>query len=422
MGTDMTEPGESVGGQLRSVFRHGPFARYMAGEAVSMTGTWMQMMAQAWVMTSLTTSAAMLGLVHFASGIPMLALSLLGGVAADRLDRRNILLATQVVQICLAVLLGWLVSSDNIRIWHVVAVACVLGVSNSFEMPAAAALVPELVPRNEVAAAIAIDRSVFNGTRLVGPALGGDVVGKLGASSAFYFNSISFVALILALLTIGPQRRGGAAGEAQQRSGIKEGLRYVKSDPPTLAMIGLMAASTLFVFPAMATMLPLYARQVLKLGPDRMGLLMAVSGLGALTGSVSLLAVPRAKRQPFMLVAVTFAAVSLGFLGVARGFAFAAGTLVALTLGVSTLLGLANTIVQERAPTELRGRVSAVAGLSFYGLMPFASLGITSLADAIGMRTALLVSAVVYLTTALYVLLKASAERRERMTSFDRIV
>ena len=406
----MTEAGTSVPQRLRSVFRHGGFARYMTGEAVSMTGTWMQVMAQGWVMTSLTSSAVLLGMVHFAAGIPMLALTLVGGVVADRWDRRSVLLVTQVVQIALALWLGAQVATARIQVWQIIAVAFVLGISASFEMPAASALVPELVPPGEVAAAIAVDRSVFHGTRLIGPALGGYVIGLWGTAAAFYLNALSFVALILALFTLRARTRGSPEEEAQRRSGMKEGLRYVRSDAPTVAMIALMAASTLFVFPVMAVMLPLYARQVLGLGPDKMGLLMGISSLGSLTGSVGLLAVPRHRRRPLMAVAVGIVGAALTSLGLARVFAVAAASLVALTLGVSTLIGLANTIVQERAPGALRGRVSAVAGLSFFGLMPFASLGITSVADAIGLRAALLLAAVLYLVTAALVLARAGRE------------
>jgi len=380
----------------------------MAGEAVSMTGTWMQVMAQAWVMTSLTTSAAMMGLVNFTSGIPMLALSLVGGVAADRFDRRHILLVTQVAQICLAITLGWLVANDLIRVWHVLAVAFVLGISNSFEMPAATALVPELVPRSEVASAIAVERSVFHGTRLIGPALGGYVVARLGTASAFFLNACSFLALIVALMTIRPRGEYNFEEQKERRGGIRQGISYVRSDPPTLGMIALMAATTFFLFPVMAVMLPLYARNELQLGPDKMGWLMGVAALGSFTGSVGLLAVPQTKRRILMLGGVAMASAALASLGLARTFTVAAGSLIALTFGASMIIGLANTIVQERAPSPLRGRVSSVAGLSFFGLMPFASLGVTSVADIIGMRTAMLVSSGLFVLTGAAILSRTS--------------
>lgn len=384
--------------RLRHVLGHGPFARYLTGEAISMTGTWMQVMAQTWVMTSLTTSAAMLGLVNFASGIPMLLLTMAGGVAADRYNRRNIVILSLLLQILLAILIGWFVAREQIQIWHVIAVAVVLGVAGAFEMPAAAALVPELVPKTFVADAIALDRAIFHGTRLIGPALAGYAIGQWGTAFAFYVNAASFLALIAALLTI--RLPPPSHEHAHADKSFMEGVRYVRSDAPTVSMIALMSATTLFVFPVMVVLLPLYARHVLGLGSEKMGLLMGISSLGSLTGSLGLLAVARHHRGLVMTCAAVAASAALVGLALAQVFAAAAASLVTLSLGVSTLIGLANTIVQERAPGALRGRVSAVAGLSFFGLMPFASLGITSLSDWIGIRPALAVSAALYMVVA----------------------
>jgi len=400
----MNQERAPLSGRVLTLLRGGPFGRYMAGESVSMTGTWMQAMAQSWVMTTLTDSAVMLGMVNFAAGLPMIALSMIGGSFADRYDKRNILLLTQVVQILLAVLVGWLVATSRIQVWQILAVAVVLGIATSFEMPAAAALVPELVGKEEIATAIAIDRSVFHGTRLIGPALAGYVVGIWGPAWAFFANAFSFLALMAALFTIRPRGKGTIEEEQQRRSGMKEGLAYVRSDKPTLAMIALMASTTVFVFPVMVVMLPLYVKNVLQLGPDKMGLLMGISGIGSLTGSIGLLGLAREKRHRLMLGAVFGITVALTGLSASHRFAMAAGSLILLSLGVSTLIGLANTVVQERAPALLRGRVSAIAGLSFFGLMPFAGLGITSIADWLGIRTALLLSAAAYFLAAIYVL------------------
>ena len=356
-------------------------------------------------MATLTDKAVMLGMVNFAMGIPMIALSMAGGTFADRYSKRNILLLTQVAQILCAVTLGSLVGNGQIQIWHIIAVAFILGVSASFEMPAASALVPELVGKELIAPAVGADRAVFHGTRLIGPALGGYVMSRWGTAAAFYANGFSFVALILALFTIRPQA-AATAGDGQRRGGIKAGFAYVRSDKPTLAMIALLAATVLFVFPSFSVMLPLYAKNVLRLGPDKLGLLMGIAAIGGLTGALGLLGIPRHRRRGVLLLAVSGIALGLTSLAVAQQFAVAAGSLVILTLGVSTLGGLTQTIVQERAPGPMRGRVSAIVGLSFFGLMPFAGLGITSLADSIGIRPAFLVASVSYLTVAVAVLLR----------------
>src|SRR5438067_1969570 len=168
------------------VLRPGPFRRYIIGSAISDTGTWMQVMTQGWVMATLTTSALMLGLVNLCAGLPMLALMMIGGAAADRFDKRKILLITQYVQIALAVGIGLLVMSGKIEIWQIFIFAAILGVSNSFEMPTLYALVPELVKREEIQAAISLDRSVFHGSRVFGPAIGGFLIKVWGMASAFF--------------------------------------------------------------------------------------------------------------------------------------------------------------------------------------------------------------------------------------------
>ena len=234
---------------------------------------------------------------------------------------------------------------------------------------------------------------MFHGTRLIGPALAGYVIGIAGPAAAFYANALSFGALIVALLTIHPRAKGTVHEEEQRRGSIKDGFAYVRSDKPTVAMITLLVATVIFVFPVMMVMLPLYAKDVLLLGPGKMGLLMGVSGIGALTGSVSLLGVPREYRRKLLFAAVGCIALALTSLATAHRFVITGGSLIMLSLGVSTLAGLTNTIVQERAPGPMRGRVSSIVAMSFFGLMPFAALGITNVSDLLGMRNALLISA-----------------------------
>src|SRR5256884_7858180 len=209
------------------VLRPGPFRRYIIGSSISDTGTWMQVMAQGYVMSTLTNKALLLGMANLAAGLPMLLLTMVGGSAADRFDKRKILLTTQYVQIALAIFIGFLIMSGKIQIWHILAFAAVLGISNSFEMPTLNALVPELVTRDEIQSAIAVDRAVFHGSRVVGPSLAGIFISAWGSASAFFFNALSFVALIIALLTIPPRPRGSAEEEHQRASGIKDGFRYV---------------------------------------------------------------------------------------------------------------------------------------------------------------------------------------------------
>ena len=329
---------------------------------------------------------------------------MIGGSAADRGDKRKILIWTQVVQIALAVVVGVLIYRGRIQIWHIVAVAGLLGIAFAFEMPALSALVPELVKREEIASAVALDRAVFHGSRLVGPSVAGIVVGAWGAATAFFANAFSFIALIIALVSLPPRPIGSKEEEEKRASGIKDGFRYVRADKPSLAMVGMIASMTIFIFPTVSVMMPLYVRDVLHFGPDKLGLLMAASGVGSVCGAIGLITIPRGHRLGWMSAGAIAVALAVFALSRAHRFVFAAASLVVISLGLSLIFGLSNTIVQERAPAYLRGRVSAVMGLSFFGLMPIAGLGVTSLADAIGMRTALGISAIAYGIAALLIL------------------
>ena len=399
------------------VLRPGPFRRYIIGSSISDTGTWMQVMAQGYVMSTLTNKAIMLGMANLAAGLPMLLLTMAGGSAADRFDKRKILLATQYVQIALAISMGLLIMSGNIDKSHaersitvILAFAVVLGISNSFEMPTLNAFVPELVTRDEIQSAIAVDRAVFHGSRVVGPSLAGIFIGAWGAASAFFCNAFSFGALIIALFMIPPRSRGTAEEEQKRASGIKEGFRYVAKDKPSLAMIGLIAATTVFIFPIITVMMPLYVRLVLHLGANQLGFLMGASAVGSVIGAIFLISIPHRKRVPVMMLNVCVVACAIFSLSRAPSFYVATGLFILNSLGLAMNFGLANTIVQERAPDYLRGRVSAVFMLSFVGLMPVAGLGVTGLSDLIGMPTALKIAAVCYAVIALIVLARVRRE------------
>src|SRR2546428_926469 len=353
-----------IGHRALALLRVGAFRRYIIGSAISDTGTWMQVMAQGWVMSTLTNKAILLGMANFAAGVPTLALTMVGGSAADRFDKRKILIATQIAQIAFAIALGWLVLTNRIQIWHIIFFAALLGISIAFEMPAISALVPELVRRDQIASAVALDRSVFHGSRLIGPSLAGLFVGWWGAASAFFANAFSFLALIIALISLPRRPVGTKEEEEKRRSGIMEGFRYVRSDRTILSMIVLIALTTIFIFPTISVMLPLYVRNVLQLGPDSMGWLMATSRTRAFLGALRLLSIGREKRLKFMSGNVLAIAAGVLFMSRSHSFLLTACSMGILAIALSMNFGLANTIVQEHAPSHLRGRVSAVFGLS----------------------------------------------------------
>jgi MFS family permease len=379
------------------LLRRGPFARYIRGESISMLGTWMQQMAQGWVVAGLTTSAFTLGAINFASGVPMLLLTMFGGVLADRHDKRLIVIAALLAQTALALTVGFLVWTNAIAVWHIAAAGVCLGITTAFEVPAVSALVPELVEKEDIGSAIAIDRAVFHATRLAGPALGGWLIGMFGTAAAFFANALSYPALIIALLTIAPRPRGSTANDDEERkTGMREGIVYVRSDPPTIRMIGILALLTICISPFFIILMPLYSRHVLGVGPAQHGILMGASGIGAVIGSVRLLQLAHDRRGIYLRSAAVCICISMGVLAAAHSLVIAVGAMILLTIGTSLLFGLSNTIVQERAPDEVRGRVSAIAGLSFFGVLPFSGLLTSEIADVFGLRAAMLLGALAF--------------------------
>src|SRR5947208_4004174 len=187
-------------------------------------------------------------------------------------------------------------------------------------MPTLSALVPELVKRDEIQSAISIDRSVFHGSRVIGPAIGGYLISAWGMASAFFVNAISFVALIIAIMSLPPRVRGTAEEEEKRASGIKEGFRYIAKDGPSRAMLMLIATQSLCIFPIITVMMPLYGRLVLHLGADQVGLLMCASAVGSVVGSLFLIGLPRDKRVPLMMI--NAAAVTGAILGLSRARTF----------------------------------------------------------------------------------------------------
>ncbi|MES2572082.1 MAG: MFS transporter, partial [Verrucomicrobiota bacterium] len=326
----------------------------------------------------------------------MLALTMFGGMMADRHDKRIILMIVMITQAALAITIGVLVGTGQIAIWHVAVAGALLGISTAFEMPAASALVPELVDKAAMREAIALDRSVFHATRLVGPALGGVIIGWLGTAAAFFANALSFSALVVALLTIHPRKRGSEEEENLRKGGMRDGIRYVRSDRPTLIMIFLLALTTCFISPFFMILLPLYSRHELGINASHHGFLMAASGVGAFLGSIQLLRITQPQRVAYLRGAAFVVSLTMMLLGMAQGLRSALPAIILMMIGASTLFGLANTIVQERAPDFIRGRVSAIAGMSFFGVLPLAGLLTSHLADLLGMRASMIGAALGY--------------------------
>lgn len=391
-----------------TVLRNRDFRLYWFGQAISLSGTWMQVMAQGWVVTSLSTAASTLGALNVVNTLPMLALAMLGGAFADRYEKRRILIVTQLAMMMLAFVFAALVFSHRIALWHVFALALLLGTATAFDLPAAQAFPPELVRREEIPKAIALMQAIFHGSRLVGPAIAGLLVGRFGEGSAFLANGLSFVAVVATLLLI-PDRHRDPGAPPRGRGGIGDGFRYVRRERLVGSLMALAGLTTIFVFPFIAVLMVFYVRHVLASDAGGMGTLMSASGLGALTGALVLLVGSDRTVRRWLVGGVLGCAAGLLGLALVHTLAPAVVFILILSFAVSSLMGRISQTIQHVVPNELRGRVMAVFSMTFTGLMPYAALTLSALADAFGFARVLQFCVGLYLLFAMIVLARVPA-------------
>lgn len=345
----------------------------------------MQWVAQAWLVYRLTGSAVLLGTVGFASQVPVFLLSPIGGVVADRRDRRRVLLATQSASMVLALGLALLTLSGRIEVWQLLALAAMLGVANGFDIPARQSFVVELVGRQDLVNAIALNSSMFNGARILGPAIAGIVVAAVGEGFCFLANAVSYLAVLASLLAIRlPPRARLAPARSSPAAQILEGWRFVAGTSPIRALLLLLGLVSLTGMPY-AVLMPVIAEDVLHAGASGLGLLMGASGSGALIGALVL-----ARRTSLRGLGswVAWAALAFGAALVAFSLSrqFWLSVVLLLPVGFSMLLQMSssNTLIQSMVPDELRGRVMSAYSMMFMGMSPLGALLAGTLAEAVG--------------------------------------
>lgn len=366
--------------------RHRNFRLFLGGQIVSLAGTWMQQVALSWLVYRLTRSPMLLGLVGFAGQIPSLLLAPVAGVWADRGNRRRIVIATQALAMVQALLLAALVLRGTVSIGHVMALSVFLGLVNGVDVPTRQAFLVEMVTgRDDLANAIALNSSVFNAARLVGPAVAGFMIGLVGEGTVFLLNGLSYVAVIGALyaMRLGPQPRPLAAPEPLGRR-LAEGFRYAFGFPPIRAILLLVAMVSLLGVP-FTVLMPVFATDVLHGGPRTLGFLMAASGVGALVGALYLAgrATVRGLGQVIFVCVVLFGISIVGF-ALSRRLWLSMAALLGAGTGLMVQMGASNTILQTIVDDDKRGRVMSFYSMAFMGMMPFGSLLAGVLASRIG--------------------------------------
>jgi MFS family permease len=353
--------------------QHRNFRLFFFGQGISVIGTWMQSTAQAWLVLTLTNSPFLLGLVGALQFLPVTLLSLVGGVLADRLPKRRLLLITQSTLCALALAMALLTWTGTVRYWHIAGLALLFGVANSLDMPTRQAFFAEMVDRQDLANAIALNSAMINAGRVVGPAFAGLIIAVQGVALAFLLNGLSFVGVIgaLTLMSVGPVR----AMERRPILGhIGEGLRYVRHTPPVLTTLVLAGLVSAFVL-NFNILVPVLARGVLKAGAGTYGSLMALVGTGSLIGALFVASAsrhgPRRELIQIGAVAVSLAVLCLGF---ARSYPVAAALVFTGGLSMVLFTSTNNSFVQMQVPDELRGRVMSVHTMLFVGSTPLGAM------------------------------------------------
>jgi MFS family permease len=399
---------------LRSL-GHKNYRLFYSGQFISLTGTWMQMVAQSWLVYRLTGSAATLGFVAFAGQVPGFLLAPLGGALADSFSRHRILIATQTLAMMLALALAILTLTGSVAVWHVYVLAGLLGVVNAFDIPARQAFVADLVSRDDLVNAIALNSSMINGARLVGPAMAGLLVASIGEGWCFFVNALSYVAVLAGLLRM-RVARGERDATAERQSPMRrvvEGFSFVGRTPPIRALIVLLGLVSLLGMPY-TVLMPVFADRILRVGASGLGMLLGAAGVGALAAALVLLA-RRGVRGMGRWVAASSAGFGLSLILFSQMQVFWLALAVLVCVGFSMIIQIAssNTLVQAMVPNELRGRVMAVYSMMFLGMAPLGALLAGWLAERVGAANTVALGGVGCVLSALVFSLRLPALRRE---------
>jgi MFS family permease len=365
---------------------------YWLGQLVSMTGSWMQTTAQAWLVLELTKSPLAIGLVATLQFLPVMLLSLPGGVIADRVPRYQLILVTQLLAGVLAAIFGGLVLSGTITLWQIYGLALAMGVVNAIDQPVRQAFAVQLVSAAERSNAIALNSVLFNTARIIGPALAGVLIGPAGVGAVLLCNALSYLAAIGALLLMDGHKRAQSPQQTQTAGeGLRAGLRYIRGTPEVLLVLGLVAVIGTFGYNFSVT-LPLIGGFILNTSPEAYGVLGAALGVGSLVAALRAAYVRTITLRRLVLAATAFGLL-LGAVALTQQFVVAALVLLALGFAGVSFTTAASTLIQLRVPDALRGRVTSVYLLLFVGSTPLGGLLVGSAAQAFGVPAALLLCA-----------------------------
>jgi MFS family permease len=354
--------------------KHRNFQLFIVGQLISLIGTWMQNTAQQWLVYRLTGSAALLGLFGFASQLPMLCLAWMGGYVGDRYNRHRGVITTQTLSMILAFALAILTLTHLIKTWHLILIAFLVGIVNAFDVPIRQAFFVHMVGKEDLPNAIALNSSIFNGARVVGPAIAGFTIVLIGEGWCFFLNALSFVAVIIALLMMRIDQPESRRSDESPIKSFIEGFRFAMTDVPIRSAILLLSLLSLFGL-QYSVFLPIYAQDILHGGAKTLGLLMSAAGVGAVLGALQFAARTEYKGLARWIASTCIVcAVCLLLFGFASSFWLCAVLLFIVGFAATSQMAATNTIIQQRVPDEMRSRLMAVYATTFMGVQPIGAL------------------------------------------------
>jgi len=364
--------------------KHRNFQLFIAGQLVSLIGTWMQTTAQLWLVYRLTGSAALLGVFGFANQIPMLVLASVGGYVGDRYSRHRGVMATQTFSMLLAFLLAGLTLTNVVHVWHLIAITLLVGIVNAFDVPIRQAFFVQMVGKEDLPNAIALNSSIFNGARVVGPAIAGFAIAWVGEGWCFFLNGLSFLAVIFALMAmkIEPQERKDS-GESPLQN-LLQGFRFAMKDRPIRSTLLLISMLSVFGL-QYSVFMPIFAEDVLHSGARGLGFLMSAAGVGAVLGALQFAARTAYKGLAKWIAAMSvICSVCLLIFSQSKSFSLSIVVLFIVGFAATSQMAATNTTVQNRSPDALRGRLMAVYATMFMGVQPIGALLAGGIAKRLG--------------------------------------
>jgi MFS family permease len=416
--TPVSSRSPAVSKRFRAM-QHRNFQLFIAGQLISLIGTWMQTTAQLWLVYKLTGSAALLGVFGFASQVPMLFLSSIGGYVGDRYDRQRSVIATQTASMILAFVLAGLTLTHLIREWELIVIAFLVGIVNAFDVPIRQAFFVQMVGKEDLPNAIALNSSIFNGARVVGPAIAGFAIALVGEGWCFFLNGLSFLAVIGALLMMRIERTEIKPSQDSPFKNFIQGFHFAMSDLPIRSALLLLSVLSLFGL-QYSVFLPIYANDILKGGARTLGLLMSFAGVGAVLGALQFAARTHYKGLA-RWIAATSMTCSLGLIIFSQAKVFWLCTAVLFVVGFAATSQMAatNTLIQNRVPDELRSRVMAVYATMFMGVQPIGSLVAGGVAKRIGAPYTLTVFGTLVLAGSLFFLFRVVMKLKHPQTAAE---